>query len=66
MDRIPEVILLPISRAEALLILDALSEHHLQFRDRGTPSQRPEMYNRLMSKIADLMNDSEPKPQAIR
>jgi hypothetical protein len=57
MPEIPEVILVPLTKSEALLVLDALSRFHLNQQDHS--DAQIEMYSRVMEKISALLDGDQ-------
>jgi hypothetical protein len=58
MERIPELILLPLSKSEAMSVIDALSDRHIRLKEQNAPNYQVDFYERLMSKIVDLLKQS--------
>jgi hypothetical protein len=65
MEKIPERILLPLSKSEAIAIIDALSDKHIQLKEKNAPYHETELYERLMAKIVDLLKESGREPEPI-
>jgi hypothetical protein len=54
MADIPEVILVPLTKSEALLVLDALSRYHVTQQDDS--DEQIKMYGRIVEKISGLLD----------
>jgi hypothetical protein len=59
MPEIPEVILVPLTRLEAVLVVDALSR--LQVKQGDQTDEQKNMYNRVVEKISALLDDDQSK-----
>jgi hypothetical protein len=48
---------LRVSKSEAIMILDALSTHHLHLKQRGSSDEQIQTYCRLVDKICELLSE---------
>jgi hypothetical protein len=55
MQPAPKLSSLTISKSEAIMILDALSTHHLHIKQRGSTDEQVATYCRLVDKICALL-----------
>jgi hypothetical protein len=66
MPELPGNILLPITKSEALLILDALSNRHLHLKQHPLPDDRVDAYNDLITKICKELGDDSGRPYLVK
>jgi hypothetical protein len=64
MSEIPEVILVPLTKIEALLVLKALSHHHET--QQGDSDEQITMYSHVIDKITALLNADQSLPHIVR
>jgi hypothetical protein len=57
MPEIPEAILVPLTKSEALLVLDALSRYHATAQDES--DQQINMYGHVIDKISARLDESQ-------
>ncbi len=56
MQPAPKLSSLAISKSEAIMILDALSTHHLHIKQRGSTDEQVRLYCGLVDKICELLS----------
>ncbi len=64
MQEIPEVILVPLTKTEALLVLKALSHHHAT--QQNDSDERINMYSHVIDKMSALLNEDQSLPHIVR
>ena len=66
MHDLPEVILLAITKSEAVVLLDALSGWHRHTMNNALPDDSSDAYGALIMKISKELGDDESRPYLVK